>query len=712
MGGSARSRRPVAACRFAPSRSPTRRSTPGCGLRSFPSPRTSTIRTPCRLERATHAPGGVRSARHGPAPEGASWPYRSGAPARPALLSFPQTPGSGGRAGSLGAVPYEFKLPDLGEGLTEGEVARWLVAEGDEIAEDQPLVEIQTDKTTVEIPSPAAGTVTQILVADGDVVPVGTVLVVIGGDGGLPGRVRPAGPAPPPDASRRGTSAGRVQATPLVRRIAAELGVDLATRRADRARRADHRGRCARRRRRRAPRPEGRREKLRGVRRQIAEHLTRAHREIPAVTFVEECDFSASTCTLLLPTVLRATALSLREFPELNARLEGDEIVYLDRYDLGIAVQTEQGLVVPGRPRLRRAQSSTSCAPTSTSSPRGRAPGRSSRGGPARLDLHRHERRQARRAPRHAADQLTRGRDPRRAPDLAAPGRPRRRGRRAPDREHQRHLRPPRRRRRPGGRLHARRHRPARVERHVHSWSWGTWYTIGLFAGLGAALGVAATGRSAACAGRLAVGAVIAVVARLRRQPLGAGGRRRRRRRSAARSARRRSSPARCGAAARAAARRPCSGSPRSSAPGSRSSRSSATSRRSPCRSRAAAAPPRARHARRAAHARARLMVAPKPVILVVIDGLTPSMFEARRHAGAALSRRARRVPPRRVDVPVADARLPGLDRDRRASRTSTRSRTSSGGTATRSGSSSTARRSARFARPGSRAGCATRSST
>ena len=76
-------------------------------------------------------------------------------------------------------MPYEFKLPDLGEGLTEGEIARWLVAEGDEIAEDQPLVEIQTDKTTVEIPSPAAGTVTRIYVAEGDVVPVGTVLVVI-----------------------------------------------------------------------------------------------------------------------------------------------------------------------------------------------------------------------------------------------------------------------------------------------------------------------------------------------------------------------------------------------------------------------------------------------------------------------------------------------------------------------------------------------------
>src|SRR5437899_11327709 len=95
-------------------------------------------------------------------------------------------------------MPYELKLPDLGEGLTEGEVARWLVSEGQEIAEDDPLVEIQTDKTTVEIPSPAAGLVTRILVAEGDVVPVGTVLVVIGEDGAAtatPPAEPPAGPA-------------------------------------------------------------------------------------------------------------------------------------------------------------------------------------------------------------------------------------------------------------------------------------------------------------------------------------------------------------------------------------------------------------------------------------------------------------------------------------------------------------------------------------
>ncbi|HST17018.1 MAG TPA: dihydrolipoamide acetyltransferase family protein [Gaiellaceae bacterium] len=236
-------------------------------------------------------------------------------------------------------MAYEFKLPDLGEGLTEGEVARWLVAEGDEVAEDDPLVEIQTDKTTVEIPSPAAGPVSRILVAAGEVVPVGTVLVVIGGvDGGAPA---------PAAAAAASEQAGRVQATPLVRRIASELGVDLEsvppTGPGGRITESDVRAAAGT----SGTAPEGRREPLRGVRRQIAQHLARAHAEIPAVTFVEECDFTGVDLSLLLPLVLRATAHSLREFPELNARLEGDEIVYLDRYDLGVAVQTDDGLVVP-----------------------------------------------------------------------------------------------------------------------------------------------------------------------------------------------------------------------------------------------------------------------------------------------------------------------------------------------------------------------------
>jgi pyruvate dehydrogenase E2 component (dihydrolipoamide acetyltransferase) len=235
-------------------------------------------------------------------------------------------------------VAYEFKLPDLGEGLTEGEIARWLVQEGQEIAEDDPLVEIATDKTTVEIPSPAAGVVTSILVAEGEVVPVGTVLVVIGGNGAEPTK---------PASNRLLQRAEKVRATPLVRRLAEELGVDLAavtgTGPQGRITESDVRGGGS------APaqQVEGRREPIRGVRRQIFEHLTRAHREIPPVTWVEECDFTDVDTKRLLPLVLKAVAASLREFPELNARIENDELVYLDRYDIGVAVQTEQGLVVP-----------------------------------------------------------------------------------------------------------------------------------------------------------------------------------------------------------------------------------------------------------------------------------------------------------------------------------------------------------------------------
>jgi len=93
--------------------------------------------------------------------------------------------------------------------------------------------------------------------------------------------------------------------------------------------------------------PEGRREPLRGVRKLIAEHMARAHAEVPAVTWVEECDFGAVDLKRLVPLTLKAVAEALQEVPELNARLERDEIIYLDRYDLGVAVQTDQGLVVP-----------------------------------------------------------------------------------------------------------------------------------------------------------------------------------------------------------------------------------------------------------------------------------------------------------------------------------------------------------------------------
>jgi pyruvate/2-oxoglutarate dehydrogenase complex dihydrolipoamide acyltransferase (E2) component len=229
-------------------------------------------------------------------------------------------------------MAYEFKLPDLGEGVREGEIARWLVEVGQEVAEDDPLVEIQTDKTTVEIPSPAAGEVAQILVEEGELVPVGTPLVLIGSGAATAGAPEPT----------------RLQVTPLVRRIAGELGVDLESVKGSgpggRITEEDVRAAAV-------PREGERREPLRGVRRQIAEHLARSHKEVPAVTVVEECDFTDLSTVRgrrsYLPYVLAAAVAGLKEFPELNATLAGDEIVYWERYDVGVAVQTDGGLVVP-----------------------------------------------------------------------------------------------------------------------------------------------------------------------------------------------------------------------------------------------------------------------------------------------------------------------------------------------------------------------------
>jgi pyruvate/2-oxoglutarate dehydrogenase complex dihydrolipoamide acyltransferase (E2) component len=140
----------------------------------------------------------------------------------------------------------------------------------------------------------------------------------------------------------------KVQATPVVRKIAAELGVELESLRGTgpdgRITDADVRGAAA-------PREGERREPLRGIRRQIAEHLTRAHREVPAVTVVEECDFSELSARRgdrsYLAYLVEAAVAGLQEFPELNATLAGNEIVYWERYDIGIAVQTDEGLVVP-----------------------------------------------------------------------------------------------------------------------------------------------------------------------------------------------------------------------------------------------------------------------------------------------------------------------------------------------------------------------------
>jgi pyruvate dehydrogenase E2 component (dihydrolipoamide acetyltransferase) len=144
-----------------------------------------------------------------------------------------------------------------------------------------------------------------------------------------------------------------VRATPLVRRLAQELGVDLASLSGtgpqgriteDDVRSAGARGASDTS---SQATGEGRREPIRGIKRQMFEHLATAHREIPPVTWVEEADFTGVDVKRLLPLTLQAVAAALQDFPELNARIDGNDLVYLDRYDLGVAVQTEQGLVVP-----------------------------------------------------------------------------------------------------------------------------------------------------------------------------------------------------------------------------------------------------------------------------------------------------------------------------------------------------------------------------
>ncbi len=242
-------------------------------------------------------------------------------------------------------MAHTFTLPDLGEGLTEGEVARWLVSEGDSVRENEPIVEIQTDKATVEVGAPADGVVLRIVAAEGDVVPVGAALAVIGAAGEH--LLRPVDVLPPLPPEPTGPIVAVVgpdqRDTLRLHRLARELGVEYAsvtgTGPGGSITEADIR--------RRAVPTEGRRVPVRGIRRAIVEQVERTHREIPAVTFVEECDFTGADLRVLVASALKAAAASLRTFPELNARIEDDEIVLLDRYDLGIAVDTDAGLVVP-----------------------------------------------------------------------------------------------------------------------------------------------------------------------------------------------------------------------------------------------------------------------------------------------------------------------------------------------------------------------------
>jgi pyruvate dehydrogenase E2 component (dihydrolipoamide acetyltransferase) len=265
-------------------------------------------------------------------------------------------------------MAYVFKLPDIGEGLTEAEVVSWLVAVGDRVDEDQPFVELQTDKALVEMPAPASGVVTRLGAEAGEMLKVGEVLVEI--DDGAPA------PAAADVPRRTGGDGRRPLATPATRRLARELGVDLAavtgtgpggrigdddvraaaTAPAATAPAAEDR-----------PPPDGGQDErvpLRGVRRRTAETMTAAWREIPHITGFHEVDAlellalrerlrpraeAAGVPLTLTAFLVKAAALALVEHPMVNSSLDtaAGEIVLRRRRNVGVAVAAADGLLVP-----------------------------------------------------------------------------------------------------------------------------------------------------------------------------------------------------------------------------------------------------------------------------------------------------------------------------------------------------------------------------
>lgn len=271
-------------------------------------------------------------------------------------------------------MALEFRLPDIGEGLIEATVVRWLVPLGGSVGIDEPMVEIETDKAVVEIPAPRAGIILHHGASEGVTVAVDELLVVIGdpGEEWVPG----PDPARSVPGSRSAVAADvapivgtleqaenideehaplRPQALPLVRRLAVTLGVDLGSVAASgpggRITRQDVEG---------SAQAVGPVERVRmsPTRLAIARNLTRSWQEIPHVTTYGEAAAEpmlverkrlADESGLQVPLealLMRLVVPLLQEFPEFNATVDGDEVLYRKTYEIGFAVDTPSGLLV------------------------------------------------------------------------------------------------------------------------------------------------------------------------------------------------------------------------------------------------------------------------------------------------------------------------------------------------------------------------------
>ena len=282
----------------------------------------------------------------------------------------------------------DFALPPVGEGLLEVELVRWLVSPGDTVQRGQPLMEVMSDKATMEVPAAFTGTVSATLAEPGGKIKVGQVVMKY--ETGASAATAPTdAPAPvaataaPATASKAEVTAPAVgtlpPAAPSVRHMARKLGVDLARIRgsgpggrvliddlAGALRPAEANGMPAA----KPARPAvdygrpGTRTKLVGLRRKIAEHMVEAKRAIPHYAYVDECDltdlvrmrgqlkesfFAQGVKLTYLPFIVKAVARALKEMPIVNSTLDeaANEIVLHDKYHVGVAVAAPNGLMVP-----------------------------------------------------------------------------------------------------------------------------------------------------------------------------------------------------------------------------------------------------------------------------------------------------------------------------------------------------------------------------
>ncbi|HEY8475251.1 MAG TPA: dihydrolipoamide acetyltransferase family protein [Chloroflexota bacterium] len=280
-------------------------------------------------------------------------------------------------------------MPQLGESVTEGIVARWLKRVGDRVEKYEPLLEVVTDKVTAEVPSPVAGVLRRILVEEGATVPVGATLAVVeeadarvGGDvespeatpSGVGGWSEAAVEATAPVAETGPTEGGRAGGrprtvySPLVQKLAREHGVDLSQVRGTglggRITKDDVLAFVAQRGAARADRPSGaERVDLTPMRRSIAQHLSRSVQTIPQAWTMVEVDVTGlvrlrdaqreafrrreGIDLTYLPFFVRAATRALRAYPIVNAAWAEDHLLLRDRVHVGIAVGLEDGLVVP-----------------------------------------------------------------------------------------------------------------------------------------------------------------------------------------------------------------------------------------------------------------------------------------------------------------------------------------------------------------------------